>query len=81
MAILHHHENFDGNGYPDHMQGTHIPLVARIITLAEAWDTMITPQVYREAYPLDQALSELKKGAGRQFDPELVGIFTSLIEN
>jgi diguanylate cyclase (GGDEF)-like protein/putative nucleotidyltransferase with HDIG domain len=80
-TILHHHEHYDGNGYPDHMQGTNIPLFSRIIALAESWDTMISPQVYREPLPLDQALSELKKGAGRQFDPELVALFTGLIEN
>lgn len=80
-TILHHHEHFDGNGYPDHMQGSYIPIISRIIALAEAWDTMISSQSYREAMPLDQALSELKKGAGRQFDPELVAVFTGLIEN
>ncbi|MBI2092261.1 MAG: diguanylate cyclase [Deltaproteobacteria bacterium] len=80
-TILHHHENFDGSGYPDHMQGTNIPLQSRIVALAEAWDTMITPQIYREAFSLDQALDELKKGAGHQFDPDVVAIFTGLIEN
>lgn len=80
-TILHHHEHFDGNGYPDHMQGTHIPVASRIIHLAESWDAMITAQDYRPALPLDQALNELKKGAGKEFDPELVAIFTGLIEN
>jgi diguanylate cyclase (GGDEF)-like protein/putative nucleotidyltransferase with HDIG domain len=80
-TILHHHEHFDGSGYPDHMQGTNIPLQSRILALAEAWDTMITSQVYREALPLDQALTELKKGACHQFDPDVVAIFTGLIEN
>ncbi|PIR17423.1 MAG: histidine kinase [Deltaproteobacteria bacterium CG11_big_fil_rev_8_21_14_0_20_49_13] len=80
-TILHHHEHFDGNGYPDHMQGTHIPVASRIIHLAESWDAMITAQDYRTAFPLDQALNELKKGAGKEFDPELVAIFTGLIEN
>lgn len=79
--ILHHHEHFDGNGYPDHMNGNRIPLASRIITLAEAWDTMITAQNYRNAMALDQALTELKAQSGKQFDPELVAIFTGLIEN
>jgi len=78
--ILHHHEHFDGNGYPDHMHGSQIPLSSRIITLAEAWDAMITAQSYRSALPLDHALSELKTQAGKQFDPELVAVFTGLIE-
>jgi len=80
-AILHHHENFDGTGYPDHMQASSIPLAARIIALAEGWDTMITPQTYRDAIPLDQALSELRNNAGKQFDPEVVEAFVNLIEN
>ena len=79
-AILHHHEHFDGNGYPDHMHGSQIPLPSRIITLAETWDAMITAQSYRSALPLDHALAELKKQAGKQFDPELVAVFTGLIE-
>lgn len=78
--ILHHHEFFDGNGYPDHMQGTFIPLGSRIIALAEGWDTMIASQPYREALALDKAIEELKNGAGHQFDPELVTIFTGMIE-
>lgn len=80
-TILHHHEHFDGNGYPDHMQSNFIPMSARIIGLAEAWDTMISEQPYRNALPLDRALAELKRGAGQQFDPELVTVFTGLIEN
>jgi HD-GYP domain-containing protein (c-di-GMP phosphodiesterase class II) len=63
------------------MQGTHIPLASRMIALAEAWDTMITSQVYREALSLDQAISELKKGAASQFDPEIVGLFVGMIES
>ena len=80
-TILHHHEHFDGNGYPDHMRGSHIPLGSRIIALAEGLDTMVSTQPYREAMPLDMALSELKKCAGSQFDPELATVFTGLIEN
>ena len=56
-TILHHHEHFDGNGYPDHMRGSHIPLGSRIIALAEGWDTMVSTQPYREAMPLDMAFS------------------------
>lgn len=79
-TILYHHERFDGSGYPKGISGNSIPLSARILGIAEAWDTMITPQVYRtEPLPLDAALSELKKGAGTQFDPSLVEKFTSLI--
>ncbi|MFH0800127.1 MAG: diguanylate cyclase [Pseudomonadota bacterium] len=79
-AILHHHERYDGSGYPDGIAGNSIPLSARILAIAEAWDTMITPQPYRaEPLPLDRALAELKAGAGGQFDAELVERFTGLI--
>lgn len=78
--ILYHHERFDGSGYPEGVTGTDIPLGARIVAITEAWDTMITPQPYRnESLPLDRAISELKEGAGKQFDPDLVDTFTSLI--
>lgn len=78
--ILHHHERFDGGGYPEGIAGQDISLGARIVALAEAWDTMINPQPYRTV-PLsfDAALAELKKGAGTQFDPNLVETFTALI--
>lgn len=78
--ILNHHERFDGNGYPSGLKGNDIPLGARIIALTEAWDIMISPQPYRpKPLSLDEALDEIKKGAGKQFDPELVDLFTSLI--
>ena len=79
--ILHHHEWFNGNGYPDGLHGNHIPLGARILAIAEAWDTMTTEQTYRPAMSLDKAINEIKQNAGTQFDPELASIFTSMIEN
>lgn len=79
-AIRHHHERYDGHGYPDGLAGDAIPIGARIIAITEAWDAMTTPQPYRtEPLSLDAALSQLKDGAGKQFDPELVEKFTSLI--
>lgn len=78
--ILHHHEQFNGRGYPDQIDGNTIPIGARIIAITEAWDTMITNQPYRSALSLDQALGEIKKGAGTQFDPELAMLFISLVE-
>lgn len=79
-AVMHHHERFDGTGYPDRIAGETISLPARILAIAEAWDTMISPQPYRtEPLPLDTALLELKKGAGAQFDPALVEHFVGLI--
>lgn len=79
-AILYHHERFDGLGYPKGISGLSIPLSARVLAIAEAWDTMVTPQVYRmQPMGLDAALMELKGGAGGQFDPALVDKFAALI--
>lgn len=79
-AVLHHHERLDGTGYPEGLAGETIPLSARILSIAEAWDTMITAQPYRaEPLPLDAALAELRKGQGTQFDPEFADRFMSLI--
>ncbi|MFA4874290.1 MAG: diguanylate cyclase [bacterium] len=79
-AVLHHHERYDGGGYPDGIGGGEIPLAARIMAIAEAWDTMTTPQPYRQTpLTLDAALAELRSQAGRQFDPDLIDKFTGLI--
>jgi len=79
-AVLHHHERIDGSGYPEGISGDAIPLSARILAIAEAWDTMITPQPWRtEPLQLDNALEQIRCGAGGQFDPELAEKFASLI--
>lgn len=79
-AILHHHERFDGKGYPEGLAGEAIPLPSRILAIAEAWDAMTTPQPYRtKPLPFDAALAELATGAGTQFDPQLAQRFTALI--
>jgi HD-GYP domain-containing protein (c-di-GMP phosphodiesterase class II) len=68
-AIRHHHERFDGHGYPDGLAGEEIPLGARIIHVADAFDSMRSTRVYRPARRHDTALAELRKGAGTQFCP------------
>jgi len=78
-AILAHHEWWDGSGYPAGMAGREIPLIARIITLVDTYDTMVNAQPYREAMDKADALAELEAGAGRQFDPELVRLFIELL--
>jgi putative nucleotidyltransferase with HDIG domain len=70
--IRNHHENFDGTGYPDGLSGEQIPIGARIIMIADTIDAMTTDRPYRKALTLHRALEELKKHAGRQFDPRLV---------
>jgi diguanylate cyclase (GGDEF)-like protein/putative nucleotidyltransferase with HDIG domain len=71
-VILHHHENFDGSGYPTGIAGEQIPLAARIIKVADAFEAMTTPRTYRDARPVEWALGELRRQSGTQFDPAVV---------
>jgi HD superfamily phosphohydrolase YqeK len=71
-AIRHHHENFDGTGYPDGLSGEQIPLAARIIMIADTLDAMTTDRPYRKALTYERTLEELRRFAGKQFDPKLV---------
>jgi diguanylate cyclase (GGDEF)-like protein/putative nucleotidyltransferase with HDIG domain len=71
-SIRHHHERFDGTGYPDRLTGEEIPLGARIIHVADALDSMLTTRIYRAARPLEEALEELHGAAGSQFCPRCV---------
>lgn len=71
-AVRHHHERYDGTGYPDGLAGEEIPLAARIIHAADALDSMLTARVYRPARPARAALAELRRGAGAQFCPRCV---------
>jgi putative nucleotidyltransferase with HDIG domain len=72
--IKHHHENFDGTGYPDGLAGDEIPVGARIIMIADTIDAMTSDRPYRKAMSLARAVEELEKYAGRQFDPGLVKV-------
>lgn len=78
-AILEHHENFDGSGYPFGLSGENIALNARIIRIADSFDTMVSNRVYQSALPIEKAITELKENAGQQFDPEIVKSFAELI--
>jgi diguanylate cyclase (GGDEF)-like protein/putative nucleotidyltransferase with HDIG domain len=79
-AIRHHHERFDGRGYPDNLVGEDIPLGARIIHVADAFDSMLSARVYRPARDYEDALRELDEHAGRQFCPRCVGALQQLVE-
>ena len=79
-GIMHHHERIDGRGYPMGLAGHEIPEFARIIAVADAFDSMTTTRSYREAKSIEFALSELHKGAGTQFDPVVVEAFIAAIQ-
>lgn len=80
-GVLYHHERYDGRGYIHGLKGEEIPLNARIIGIADAFDAMTANRVYRKKLDLEYVLGELKKGRGTQFDPKLVDIMLSLIED
>ena len=75
----YHHERYDGKGYNSGLKGKEIPLAARIIGIADAFDAMTSNRVYRRAMSMDRVIEELKKGSGTQFDPELVDILLGLV--
>lgn len=77
--IKHHHEYYDGSGYPDGLGGESIPLGARIIAVADAFGAMTTDRPYRKALSTDEAVKELKQFSGVQFDPQIVEIFISVL--
>ncbi|MBN1494055.1 MAG: HD domain-containing protein [Candidatus Omnitrophica bacterium] len=78
--ILHHHENFDGSGYPYGLKGEEIPLESRIISVVDAFHAMISDRPYRKGLPYDEAIAELKKWSGRQFDPSVVEAFLKVLQ-
>ena len=71
--VLHHHERFDGDGYPDGLSGEAIPLPARILFVADAYDTMTSDRIYRQKMTRSEAFAELDRCSGTQFDPAVVG--------
>lgn len=77
--ILSHHERWDGKGYPRGLAGEKIPLLARILAVADAYDAMTEDRVYRKAMEKDNALEEIRNNSGTQFDPEIVDVFLEVI--
>ncbi len=78
--VLHHHERYDGKGYPDHLAGEKIPLGARIITIADSFDAMVSMRPYRaKSLTVMEALKILDDERGAQFDPDLIVTFTKLV--
>jgi diguanylate cyclase (GGDEF)-like protein/putative nucleotidyltransferase with HDIG domain len=78
--ILHHHERWDGGGYPDGIKGEDIPIEARILAIADSFEAMSSARPYRPALSHEEIMKELRQGAGLQFDPKLVEVFIGIIE-
>lgn len=74
-AVVSHHKRFDGRGYPNALKGKEISTFGRILAVADAYSAMTADRVYRKALAEEEALEELRAGAGSQFDPELAGLF------
>jgi putative nucleotidyltransferase with HDIG domain len=79
-AVYHHHEQFDGEGYPDGVKGAAIPLHARIIAITDTFDAMTSSRSYRSALSFRKALSELERCKGTQFDPDIADIFIDILQ-
>lgn len=81
QGVLTHHERWDGNGYPLGLKGEAIPLIARIVSIADAYDVMTTNKSYKNALTKSQAIEELVKNSGKQFDPDIVEIFVKSLKD
>ena len=79
-CVLHHHEHVDGSGYPDHLTLENIPLGARIIAVADAFDAMTTNRPYRDGMSVERAMAEIHRVSGKQLDPRVVTVFSGLVE-
>ena len=79
--ILHHHERYDGSGYPDGLKGDQIPFGARVIQLSDAYDAMTSPRPWRQRFTEEQAINEIRNNIGKQFDPELAKKFLEILKN
>jgi putative two-component system response regulator len=78
-AVRHHHERFAGGGYPNNLKGEEIPLLARIVAIAESFDAMLQSRTHRLARSISTALEEIERGAGNQYDPRLAGLFVQIV--
>ena len=77
-AIRHHHERWDGLGYPDRLSGTDVPIEAAIVAIADAWDAMTTDRPYAAALDVDEAMLQIQTGRANQFSPAVVDAFLSV---
>lgn len=79
--VKHHHERFDGKGYPSKLEGENIPLLARIAAVADTFDAMTSKRTYRNALPIDVVKAEIEKCSGTQFDPKVATVFLDILNN
>lgn len=79
--VKHHHERYDGKGYPSQLAGTDIPLIARITAVADAFDAMTSRRTYRDSIPIDKVKEEIARCSGTQFDPEIAKLFLDILNN
>ena len=77
--VRHHHERYDGKGYPDGLEGDDIPYLSRIIAIADSYDAMTSDRPYRKGLDVSTAIEEIRKNSGSQFDPILAEKFISLM--
>jgi len=80
LIVKHHHERFDGEGYPDGLKGEEIPIESRIITVADSFDAMVSPRPYRREMNIEEAMKEISNHSGEQFDPEVVAVIQRLYQ-
>ncbi|MFH1825192.1 MAG: HD domain-containing phosphohydrolase [Candidatus Firestonebacteria bacterium] len=80
LIVKHHHERFDGEGYPDRLKGEKIPIGARILTITDSFDAMTSDRIYKSKKTRKEAIKELRRCAGSQFDPKLTKIFLEILE-
>ena len=79
QGVISHHEHYNGSGYPDGLSEDNIPLAGRIIAVVDAYDAMISERPYRKARTKEEAIKELKELSGKQFDPQIVKVFISIL--
>ncbi len=81
LIALTHHEKWDGSGYPKGLKGEDIPLISRVVSVADVFDALVSKRVYKEEFTIEDALFEIKKSSGRHFDPKVVDAFLGVIDD
>ena len=78
--VFYHHEKWDGSGYPSGIKGEEIPIGARIISIADVYQSLTSDRPYRKAFTKEKAMKILKSGSGTQFDPRITGVFLKILQ-